>query len=430
MIAELWRWLLVSTVASSLAIMLVLLLRKPLRRLVGVRAAYGLWLLPLAALIACFLPVPASNPFGVAWVVADLGLATRSDVGMAETGSGLGLAFIGIAIWSLGCGVMATRLVLAQQRLRRQLGTLSLQGDGTWRSDADPEFGPAVIGVWPSRIVLPQSFASMWSPRQQPQVLAHERCHVERRDLWVQLLALVWLCLYWFNPLVHRAVRSLRIDQELACDATVVGRRPQMIRDYAEALLATAQRDIRAPLCNAWTDPGPLKERISMLGQSHRNRWTHRVALCAIVVAALLSGVSVWSMQAGGGTGESDEAAESLLVVDLDFRLLQGAADSDGADGRKLQLLVRPNEESVVSSDHAANPWRLMLRVSPTQQGHFIVAMTLTVREQMMAAPSITLLPGKDGSIEVHNLFRVELRVSRLTVDNDPRTTTGTTNRG
>lgn len=426
MVDDLWRWLVVATLVSSAAIGLVMLLRKPMRHLVGSRAAYWLWLLPIAVLIACLLPAPVS-PFGMAWIIADAGLVQRPDPGVVEAAPDFSPASIGVVIWLLGCAAMSTRLLLSQRRLRRRLGTLSFQGDGTWRSESDPEFGPAVVGLLPARIVLPQSFALMWNPRQQAQVLAHERCHVQRRDLWVQLFALTWLCLFWFNPIVHRAVRLLRADQELACDAAVVMQHPQMIRDYAEALLITVQRDHGAPLCNAWTDPGPIKERMRMLGQSRKNRWVHRAGAAVITTIALLSGVSAWSLQAGGGASSGSD--EALLLVDLDFRLLQGAANSSEANGRKLQLLVRPDEESVVSSDDPVKPWRLSLRVSPTPQGHFLVATRVSIDDQVVAAPGVAVLPGKDASIEISNLLRVELRVSPLTDDNDPRTAAGLTNR-
>src|SRR3546814_17576856 len=50
--ADLFRWLLESTCASSAAIVLVLLLRRPLRATFGANAAYLLWLLPPLAVLA------------------------------------------------------------------------------------------------------------------------------------------------------------------------------------------------------------------------------------------------------------------------------------------------------------------------------------------------------------------------------------------
>src|SRR3546814_12880202 len=56
--ADLFRWLLESTCASSAAIVLVLLLRRPLRATFGANAAYLLWLLQPLAVLAASLPPP------------------------------------------------------------------------------------------------------------------------------------------------------------------------------------------------------------------------------------------------------------------------------------------------------------------------------------------------------------------------------------
>ena len=41
----------------------------------------------------------------------------------------------------------------------------------------------------------------------------------------------------WFNPLIHLAAHLIRIDQEIACDETVVARHPGDRKAYAQALL-------------------------------------------------------------------------------------------------------------------------------------------------------------------------------------------------
>jgi bla regulator protein blaR1 len=74
------------------------------------------------------------------------------------------------------------------------------------------------MGVWNARIVVPESFEEIYSPRERALVLAHERAHLERRDVAVNVFATVWLCLSWFNPLMYWALGRLRFDQELACD--------------------------------------------------------------------------------------------------------------------------------------------------------------------------------------------------------------------
>jgi len=53
--------LLVATLASSAAILLLLVLRKPMRRIFGAPAAYALWMLVPLASGAALLPVPVKT---------------------------------------------------------------------------------------------------------------------------------------------------------------------------------------------------------------------------------------------------------------------------------------------------------------------------------------------------------------------------------
>src|SRR5688572_23252859 len=87
--------------------------------------------------------------------------------------------------------------------------------------------GPAVVGWWRSRIVLPEDFRERYSRGERRRVLAHEIAHLRRGDIHAQAFATGLRCLFWFNPLVHYAAGLFRFDQELACDATVLEQFPR-----------------------------------------------------------------------------------------------------------------------------------------------------------------------------------------------------------
>ncbi len=70
-------------------------------------------------------------------------------------------------------------------------------------------------------------------------MLAHERAHLLRRDVFVNAVAAGWLCVFWFNPLMYWAIGRLRLDQELACDAVALARTGAARHCYADALLKT-----------------------------------------------------------------------------------------------------------------------------------------------------------------------------------------------
>jgi len=86
--------------------------------------------------------------------------------------------------------------------------------------------GPAAVGLFHSRLVLPADFAVRFTPDERRLVRAHELMHIDRRDTQANAAAVLatWVC--WFNPLAHLAARAMRLDQELACDCGRAGAPP------------------------------------------------------------------------------------------------------------------------------------------------------------------------------------------------------------
>jgi beta-lactamase regulating signal transducer with metallopeptidase domain len=80
---------------------------------------------------------------------------------------------------------------------------------------------PLTIGVFRSTIVLPKCCGE-WSQSKLEMVLLHELAHVERRDVFWQLLMRMACCVTWFNPLVWRAARNSIAERERACDDLVL----------------------------------------------------------------------------------------------------------------------------------------------------------------------------------------------------------------
>jgi hypothetical protein len=98
---------------------------------------------------------------------------------------------------------------------------------------------PAVCGLWRPTVLLPEE-AMEWEARRVEAVLAHERMHVLRGDLWWQLLGRGSCAVNWMNPLVWLAVQAQRVECEQACDDGVV-LAGVAATDYAEHLVAIAR---------------------------------------------------------------------------------------------------------------------------------------------------------------------------------------------
>ena len=293
--------LLRANLAASAAILLVFALRPIARRVLGARAVYRLWLIVPVAALACFIPAqgPAPRvPDGVSVVssapegeMEALSATTRSAMNAASswiatvsttaTPSADNAALL-LAIWYVVAIMLLARAVIRSHQLI-----------------ADPTLGPALVGMFRPRLVLPKDFKTRFDEREQTLVLAHEAVHEASAHPLVNGVIEICRCVSWMNPLVHIAAFHARADQEIACDAAVVEQFPSERRAYAEALLKTQIARVYPPLGCAWPGRSPslLRRRIEMLGRRLPSRT--RTAAGVVVVTALMAGTgyAAWSAQ-------------------------------------------------------------------------------------------------------------------------------------
>ena len=101
--------------------------------------------------------------------------------------------------------------------------------------------GPCVVGVLRPRVVLPERMAALEGSGELEHILAHELCHVRRRDPLRGTILFVLHAAFWFHPVVWLAHRKLNLLREQSCDleaARVTG----SAKNYRSTLLTlTAQ---------------------------------------------------------------------------------------------------------------------------------------------------------------------------------------------
>jgi beta-lactamase regulating signal transducer with metallopeptidase domain len=384
--SEVMAFLVPINLAIAAASFLVLVLRPSVRRIFGPQAVYALWLSVPAMALAVLLP--ARTVEALTTTARDPSPATGSFIGqpLAEAtvaAAGLDLAGSAAAIWLTGVGVGFAVLLFRQVRFLRRLGDQrpSPGSDRTVLAERS-DIGPAVIGLWRPRIVLPSDFDARFAPAEQQLMLAHEQVHLARGDILVNAVLASLQCLFWFNLPLHVAARALRIDQELACDAVVLGQFPKRRRVYAEALLKAQLAPLGLPLGCYWParSEGPLQLRIALLTAAPRSRGrrTLGAGLAATVVAA--AGLSAWAAQPAtpvlpanapaerqtyhhdwGDERTLAEAAEAGDVVALKALVVAGRVDPNVrviGDGTPLILAARSGglEAVRVLLDHGADP--------------------------------------------------------------------------
>jgi beta-lactamase regulating signal transducer with metallopeptidase domain len=296
---ELLATLLHMNLAAAGAILAVLALRGVARQQFGAGFAYCLWACVPVAAVAALFPPPAAR-----WI--PLPGTPRTLIGQAADAVAQAPAAAILAIWI--AGALCVALLIAV----RQLRFLSLARRGL--------AGPAVAGVVTPRIVMPANADERFTPEERAIIRAHERAHIDRKDPRTNGLIALAQCLCWFNPMVHIAAREARVDQELACDATVLMRLPGQRRRYAETLLKTQLTDSLAPLGCHWVGAKahPLEVRIQALrlpvASDRRRDW----ALAALASTLTLAAYGAWAAQPAGpamGTGAWTRAAVDVVHV-------------------------------------------------------------------------------------------------------------------
>jgi len=81
---------------------------------------------------------------------------------------------------------------------------------------------PSVFGFIKPLLLLSKAMLNGLSDDELRLVILHELVHVQRRDVLLNWLLILVQGLHWFNPLVWLALRRLRADRELVCDAAVM----------------------------------------------------------------------------------------------------------------------------------------------------------------------------------------------------------------
>lgn len=432
---ELIRVLASTTLAMTLALPLVLTIRTPLRRLFGARVAYLAWWLVPLAMLAVLLPAPVREMATLTrGAMVAIGMAPMQTVVPDSTALALpDYRLWLLSLWSGGLVFAALLFHRMQGRYLRALGDVSPVGDGVFVSQA-AGICPAVVGAWKPRIVLPADFETRYPAREGEMVLAHERAHLRRGDTAVNLAVVALRCAYWFNPLLHWAASRFRQDQELACDALVLGQFPDRRRSYAEAMLKTQLAVLGLPVGCHWQSSQSLKERIVMLKRPLPGRPRRRAGVLLVAIVACACSYAAWALQPGQlvkvpamiGSVVEDAVAVANVVTIGDTQKVEvtGAGMATGENG-STNVFLTPHVPLTASVGQGSERWELRAFAMQTS-GAPTIAWTLShagsvVQESkagLQDGQPLLLQVGEDGSAAT----RLRISISAAPVDKVMRT--------
>ncbi len=320
---DLLLWLYLATLLTSVAVCILALLPRLLRKTFGARAAYAMWWCLPIMLIASTLPTRiAEREATRVTVLQPLMLPVQTIVQptpalVAQGMSAIDIASVLLVVWVLGFCAMALYLWRQQRRFLSGLGQLQHLSADLWRAQTSHGL-PALLGGLRTRIILPEDFEQRYQREEQALMLAHERLHRGRGDHLANLSMAILRCVFWFNPIMHWAQTRFRHDQELACDEAVIEAHPHSRRTYGEAMLKTLMADRQAPLGCHWGFSHPLKERVMQLKSPLPRTWVRRIGVGSVAVLALSAGFAVWSSQPARSLDAQSLKPRSLAVAEKD----------------------------------------------------------------------------------------------------------------
>ena len=274
-------------------------------------------------------------------------------------------------IWLCGFGVIALRRAKQWREIRAAVAAST-----PWESAMPVPAGiqirtaptvlePGVVGLRRPVILLPEGIDSYLSAGQLAAVLAHEVCHVRRRDNLTAAMHMLVEAVFWFHPLVWVIGARLVATREQACDEHVVAESAEPIA-YAEGIVSVCRRYVEAPhMAVAGVGGANVRARIDAI---LANRIGRRLTLSKRLVLAT---VAALSLVVPVVTGAIEAAA--FAAGQLRNPLIGPAIDPES----RFEVVSIKRSDPSAPLRLGMTPGRLNLEGAPVR---VLVAMVLPVR--------------------------------------------------
>ncbi len=184
---------------------------------------------------------------------------------------------------------------------------------------------PVIAGFFRPCIYLPVHLISSCSSKDIRYMLLHELQHYKHKDALANYFMNAVGVVYWFNPFVWLALREMKNDREIACDASVLNMlKEETYEDYGNTLINFAERVSLNPFPFAAGIGGSMtqmKKRVISIAcyQPASFRKNLRSVLSYIITALLLSGfIPALSIQAADNSQYFlNENSKNISYIDL-----------------------------------------------------------------------------------------------------------------
>jgi beta-lactamase regulating signal transducer with metallopeptidase domain len=203
---------------------------------------------------------------------------------------------------------------------------------------------PGLVGIWRPILLLPEGIHESLTEQEMNAVLAHELCHLRRRDNLTAAMHMVVEAVFWFYPVVWWLGARLIAERERACDESVLasGNEPEA---YAQGILKVCRFYVQSRLaCAAGVSGADLKKRvveIMMNRRSIRLNTAKKFILAMAGVAALASPFLAGRVMVEAAPAASAQAQSSAPALSTPEEISQRR---DEQNQPRTAIALDPNE--------------------------------------------------------------------------------------
>ena len=264
-----------------------------------------------------------------------------------------------IIIWLCGMTlllvVFALWIIKSYRELRYSIPIETNSFITAWKSDtnlrrpllllqSDRIVTPVAVGIIKPRIIIPEAICN--NEQILKYILVHEYFHIRRFDMLWKLLAIVAVCVHWFNPLSWVMLILLNRDLEITCDEMVLHHFGEAERaTYAHTLIDMVEwKKSFSPISSYFSKNSTEERIVAIMKYKKTTLWfvIATVIICGVLAVALL-------------TNPMKEKNNEDLTFDNTERVHLHTGDAIDETDNKSEAVLRDNfsiSNSMLSAGH------------------------------------------------------------------------------
>jgi uncharacterized protein (TIGR03435 family) len=286
------------------------------------------------------------------------------------------LPWVVVFLWAAGAlvisGVWMRRWLQLREVVRRGTPVADMAGLRAVMVPSDVE--PGVLGIVQPVLVLPQGVTRNLTAAQMEAIVAHELCHVRRRDNLTAALHMMVSAVFWFHPLVWWIGRQLIVEREAACDEAVL-EQSHCAMEYAEGILNVCKFYLEVPVaCVSGVTGADLKKRIAHIlsgSTAQRLSMARKLVLSAAGVLSIGMPVTFGVLHASQSYAQApakqnpDDTWQGTLHVQKDLRTVLKITKAPDGTLKSLFYSIDQGGQPIPIKETTFQNGELKLNVEP-----------------------------------------------------------------